>query len=66
MGRIDHNYQEGSTYERSPDDSPARMILHYGDLCDAVQMVKLLYELQPEEIYNLWCIVACGGVVRHS
>ena len=29
------------------------MILHYGDLSDAVQMVKLLHELQPDEIYNL-------------
>jgi len=27
--------------------------LHYGDLADSVQMVKLLYELKPDEIYNL-------------
>ena len=31
----------------------ARMILHYGDLADAVNLVKLLYELKPDEIYNL-------------
>ena len=31
----------------------AKLTLHYGDLADAVQMVKLLYELQPDEIYNL-------------
>ena len=30
-----------------------RLTLHYGDLADAVQMVKLLYELQPDEVYNL-------------
>jgi GDPmannose 4,6-dehydratase len=30
-----------------------KMRLHYGDLADSVQMVKLLYELQPDEIYNL-------------
>jgi GDPmannose 4,6-dehydratase len=30
-----------------------RFFLHYGDLTDAVQMVKLLYELKPDEIYNL-------------
>ena len=30
-----------------------RLFLHYGDLADSVQMVKLLYELQPDEIYNL-------------
>jgi GDPmannose 4,6-dehydratase len=45
-GRIDHIYQD-------PHADNARLILHYGDLADAVQMVKLLYELQPDEIYNL-------------
>jgi GDPmannose 4,6-dehydratase len=45
-GRIDHIYQD-------PHEQGARMILHYGDLSDAVQMVKLLYELKPDEIYNL-------------
>ena len=30
-----------------------RLFLHYGDLADSVQMVKLLYSLQPDEIYNL-------------
>jgi GDPmannose 4,6-dehydratase len=29
------------------------LYLHYGDLSDSVSLVKLLYELQPEEIYNL-------------
>lgn len=45
-GRIDHIYQD-------PHVNGARLILHYGDLSDAVQMVKLLYELRPDEIYNL-------------
>lgn len=45
-GRIDHIYQD-------PHVNNARLVLHYGDLADAVQMVKLLYELQPDEIYNL-------------
>ena len=45
-GRIDHIYQD-------PHVDDARLRLHYGDLADAVQMVKLLYELQPDEIYNL-------------
>ncbi|MBA3850443.1 MAG: GDP-mannose 4,6-dehydratase [Opitutus sp.] len=31
----------------------AKLTLHYGDLADAVQMVKLLYDLQPDEVYNL-------------
>jgi len=39
--RIDHVY-----------DNP-NLTLHYGDLTDSVQLVKLLYELAPDEIYNL-------------
>ncbi|MDX2186803.1 MAG: GDP-mannose 4,6-dehydratase [Opitutaceae bacterium] len=44
--RIDHllPYEQGSD---------RRLILHYGDLADSVSLVKLLYQLQPDEIYNL-------------
>jgi GDPmannose 4,6-dehydratase len=45
-GRIDHLY-------RDPHVNGTRLFLHYGDLADSVQMVKLLYELQPDEVYNL-------------
>jgi GDPmannose 4,6-dehydratase len=44
--RIEHLYHD-------PHAKGVRLILHYGDLADGVQMVKLLYELQPDEIYNL-------------
>ena len=44
--RIDHIYN-------NPDYLNKRFFLHYGDLTDAVQMVKLLYDLKPDEIYNL-------------
>ncbi len=44
--RIDHLYKD-------PHSADARLFLHYGDLADSVQMVKLLYSLQPDEIYNL-------------
>lgn len=44
--RIDHIYEDRHT-------PGVRLILHYGDMADSVQMVKLLYELQPDEIYNL-------------
>jgi GDPmannose 4,6-dehydratase len=44
--RIDHLY-------RDPHVNGVRLFLHYGDLADSVQMVKLLYELEPHEIYNL-------------
>jgi len=44
--RLDHLYQD-------PLLDDTRLFLHYGDLADAVQLVKLLYRLQPDEIYNL-------------
>ena len=44
--RIDHLY-------RDPHVNGVHLFLHYGDLADSVQMVKLLYQLQPDEIYNL-------------
>jgi GDPmannose 4,6-dehydratase len=44
--RIDHLY-------RDPHVNGVRLFLHYGDLADSVQMVKLLYQLQPDEVYNL-------------
>src|SRR5678815_3286914 len=44
--RIDHLYKD-------PHVNGVRLFLHYGDLADSVQMVKLLYSLQPDEIYNL-------------
>jgi GDPmannose 4,6-dehydratase len=44
--RIDHL----GSYERGADK---RLFLHYGDLTDSVSLVKLLYQLQPDEIYNL-------------
>ncbi len=44
--RIDHL----RPYEHGRDQ---RLFLHYGDLADSVRLVKLLYLLQPDEIYNL-------------
>lgn len=44
--RIEHLYQD-------PHVNDVKLFLHYGDLADSVQMVKLLYDLQPDEIYNL-------------
>jgi len=44
--RIDHLYNDPHVYG-------VRFKLHYGDLADSTQMVKLLYELQPDEVYNL-------------
>src|SRR5512135_1736868 len=45
-GRIDHLYQD-------PHIHGVRMFLHYGDLADSVNLVQLLNELKPDEIYHL-------------
>jgi GDPmannose 4,6-dehydratase len=45
-GRIDHLYQD-------PHLHGVRLFLHYGDLSDSVNLVKLIYDLKPEEIYHL-------------
>src|SRR6266576_846353 len=44
--RIDHLYAD-------PHINGVRMFLHYGDLSDSVNLVKLLYNLKPDEIYHL-------------
>src|SRR3989344_4930415 len=44
--RIDHLYQD-------PHINGVRLFLHYGDLADANTIRRLLYEVGPDEIYNL-------------
>ena len=44
--RIDHLYQD-------PHESNLRLILHYGDLTDATNLIRIIQEVQPDEIYNL-------------
>lgn len=44
--RIDHIYED-------PHDIGARLKLHYGDLTDSTNIIRLLQEIQPDEIYNL-------------
>ena len=44
--RLNHLYKD-------PLVDDTNLYLHYGDLADAVQLVKLFYDLQPDEIYNL-------------
>jgi GDPmannose 4,6-dehydratase len=44
--RIDHLY-------RDPHEEGVKLFTHYGDLADSVSLTKLLYELQPDEIYHL-------------
>jgi GDPmannose 4,6-dehydratase len=44
--RIDHLY-------RDPHDSDRRFILHHGDLTDSSSLIRIIQNVQPEEIYNL-------------
>lgn len=44
--RVDHLYQD-------PHVSNRRFYLHYGDLTDATNLIRVLQEVQPDEIYNL-------------
>jgi GDPmannose 4,6-dehydratase len=44
--RIDHLYQD-------PHVRGVKLFLHYGDLADSVNLVKLLYSLKPDEVYHL-------------
>ena len=45
-GRIDHLYQD-------PHESDRRLILHYGDMTDATNLIRIVQETRPDEIYNL-------------
>jgi GDPmannose 4,6-dehydratase len=45
-GRIDHIYQD-------PQTPNPKLILHYGDLTDGVNMTNLIHQIQPTEVYNL-------------
>src|SRR6185369_10765264 len=44
--RIDHLYQD-------PHDPNVSFKLHYGDLTDATNLIRIIQEVQPDEIYNL-------------
>ena len=44
--RIDHLYQD-------PHEKNLKFILHHGDLTDATSLIRIIQEVQPDEIYNL-------------
>jgi GDPmannose 4,6-dehydratase len=45
-GRIEHLYQD-------PHEEDQRLVLHYGDLTDSTNLIRLVQQVQPDEIYNL-------------
>tara|TARA_Y100000589_G_scaffold330968_1_gene382422 strand:+ start:802 stop:1908 length:1107 start_codon:yes stop_codon:yes gene_type:complete len=44
--RVDHLYQD-------PHENDPRFIMHYGDLTDSTNLIRLIKEIEPDEIYNL-------------
>ena len=44
--RIDHLYQD-------PHEKHVKLTLHYGDLTDSANLIRIIQEVQPDEIYNL-------------
>lgn len=44
--RVDHLYQD-------PHEQDVKFTLHYGDLTDATNLIRIIQEIQPDEIYNL-------------
>jgi GDPmannose 4,6-dehydratase len=45
--RIDHIYQDAHEYDNH------NFILHYGDVTDSTNLIRIIQEIQPDEIYNL-------------
>src|SRR3989338_4634327 len=45
-GRINHLYSD-------PHLEGVRLFLHYGDLSDSTNLIKLIYAIRPDEIYHL-------------
>ena len=44
--RIDHLYQD-------PHETDRKFVLHYGDLSDSMSLVRIIQQIQPDEIYNM-------------
>lgn len=45
-GRIDHLYKD-------PHQKNVNMVLHYGDLTDSTNLIRIIQQVQPDEIYNM-------------
>jgi len=45
-GRVDHLYHD-------PHERGVRFLLHYGDMTDATNLIRIVQDTQPDEIYNL-------------
>jgi hypothetical protein len=45
-GRIDHLYQD-------PHESELQFVLHHGDMTDTASLIRIMQQVQPDEVYNL-------------
>jgi GDPmannose 4,6-dehydratase len=45
-GRIEHLYQD-------PHEADPRFVLHHGDMTDSTNLIRIMQEVQPDEVYNL-------------
>ena len=45
-GRVDHLYKD-------PHEEDVRFFMHYGDLTDATNLIRIIQDVQPDEIYNM-------------
>src|SRR6202161_3215409 len=45
-GRVEHLYQD-------PHEANQRFVLHYGDMTDSTNLIRIVQQVQPDEIYNL-------------
>jgi GDPmannose 4,6-dehydratase len=58
-GRVDHLYQD-------PHEQELRFTMHYGDMTDATNLIRIVQETQPDEIHNLAAQSSCAGLVRSA
>ena len=58
-GRIEHLYQD-------PHEPVQRFMLHYGDMTDSTNLIRIVQEIQPDEIYNLAAQSHVQVVVRDA
>jgi GDPmannose 4,6-dehydratase len=49
--RIDHVYQD-------PHESESRLVLHYGDLTDSTNLIRIIQQVRPDEIYKAMLLLA--------
>jgi len=57
--RIDHLYQD-------PHIENANFVLHYGDMTDSTNLIRIIQEVQPDEIYNLAAMSPCTCKFRYT